>query len=67
MNPVALAQVIIALLPTVTSGVEHLIAFVESVRTVAKTTGEWTDDMQAKYRQSLVACGKDPAWQPDPS
>ena len=60
----ALAQVLIPMLPTITTGVEHVISFIGSVRTAAKQTGEWTDDMETKFRGSLLVLGRDPAYLP---
>jgi hypothetical protein len=62
--PIALAQIVIQLLPSITTGVEQLIAYIHQVRTVTQQTGEWTPDLEAKFRASLIACGKDPAYQP---
>jgi hypothetical protein len=52
------------MLPTITTGVEHLIAFITSVRTAAKQTGEWTDAVEASFRGALLVLGKDPAYLP---
>ena len=59
---IAIAQVIMALLPTVTSGVEHLIAFVKTVRKSALSNGEWTEEMEQAFRAALLATGSDPKW-----
>ena len=60
----ALAQVLIPLLPTIETGVEQAISFIESVRTAAKQSGEWTQAMDYSFRSSLIALGKDPAYLP---
>jgi hypothetical protein len=62
MPALALAQVLIPMIPTITTGVEHIIAFIESVRTAAKQTGVWTDTMESDFRGSLMVIGKDPAY-----
>jgi hypothetical protein len=63
MPAIALAQVLIPMLPTITTGVEHLIAFIMSVRTAAKQTSEWTDKIESDFRGSLLVMGKESAYQ----
>jgi hypothetical protein len=62
----ALLPIILQYLPQVTVGVEQLIAWINSIRSAASQTGEWTDVLEAQYRASLLATVNDPAWQPDP-
>lgn len=64
MPAIALVQVLIPMLPTITTGVESLISFIMSVRTACKQTGEWTDDIETKFRGALLVLGKDPAYLP---
>ena len=59
---VAIAQAVSALLPIVNTGVEHLIAWITTVRAAARQTGEWTPEADAAFRASLLATGKDPAY-----
>ena len=61
----ALLPQIFALLPTVTTGVEHLIAWIESIRASAQQSGEWTPELDDQYRASLLATRNNPAYQPD--
>jgi len=65
--PIALAitQILIPLLPTITTGVGSLINFIGAVRNAAMQTGEWTPEIEAAYRKSLWDTTKDPAYQPD--
>jgi hypothetical protein len=65
MQALALAQLLIPLIPTIASGVEHLIAFIGSVRAAAQQTGEWTPAMEEAFRAALLATKTDPAYQPD--
>ncbi|MGO8839462.1 MAG: hypothetical protein ACLP7I_12020 [Limisphaerales bacterium] len=60
----ALANLIIPLLPTITTGVENLISFIRSVRTASQQTGEWTAAMETNFRGALLVLGKDPAFLP---
>jgi hypothetical protein len=62
----ALLPVVLKYLPTVESGAEHLWAWVMSIRTAAQQSAVWTDELEAQFRATLQACGKDPAYQPDP-
>ena len=63
---IALLPQIIALIPVVTTGVQQLIAFIESIRGAAQQTGEWTDAMEKAFVDELLARAKTPAYQPDP-
>ena len=62
----ALLPVILAAIPTITTGVNYLISWVESVRQALKQSGEWTPEMETAFLNSLVATKTDPAYQPDP-
>jgi hypothetical protein len=61
----ALLPTVLTYLPTIESGVEHLWAWVNGVRTAAQQSAEWTTEMENQYRAALIATGKDPAYQPD--
>lgn len=64
-NNIALATKAIELLPTLTVGVNELIAYINAIRTTFQQTGEWDEDAEQAFRQSLLDAGKDPAFQPD--
>ena len=61
----ALLPLILQYLPTVTVGIEHLIAWISGVRTAAKQSGEWTPEMETDFLEALIATKNDPAYQPD--
>lgn len=65
MTALALAQLAIQLLPTVEIGVTELIAFINTVRTAAQQSAEWSDQAEAAYRAALFAKTNDPAYAPD--
>lgn len=60
------AQIAIALLPTIETGVAELVAFINKIRGNLQQTGEWPDATDAAYRAALLAKGIDPAYQQDP-
>ena len=61
----ALLPSIISMIPTVTTGVENLIAFIGSIRTAAQQTGEWTPALELAFTEALIAKGSSKAWTPD--
>lgn len=65
MQAVAIAQAILALMPLVTTGSEHLLAFVENTRKAAMQTNEWPPETEAAYQARLLAKADSPAAQPD--
>ena len=65
MSAIAIAQIAIQLLPTVETGVSELISFINTVRSAAQQSGEWTAAIEAAYRESLFATTSDPAYKPD--
>lgn len=65
MNAVAVAQTVLALMPLVTTGTEHLLAFVEKTRAAAQQTGEWPPEAEAAYQARLLAKADSPAAQTD--
>lgn len=65
MTEIALANIIVSLLPTITTGITHLIEFVKSVRTAAQQTAAWTPEMESAFLAALKATTTDPAYQPD--
>jgi hypothetical protein len=52
-------------MPLVTTGTEHLLAFVEKTRAAAQQTGEWPPEAEAAYQARLLAKADSPAAQPD--
>lgn len=62
MNIIAL---ILANLPTILAVGEAGYKFVQSVRTSAQQTGEWTPAIEAQYQATLAQYGLAPEWQPD--
>lgn len=61
----ALLPVVLQYLPTIETGVEHLWSWINSVRSAAQQSSEWTEELEAQYRAALQATGSDPAYQPD--
>ena len=66
MPAAAILQLAIALLPLVQTGVGEFIAWMSSLRTAAKQSGEWTAEQDLAFRAALFAKTNDPAYQPDP-
>jgi hypothetical protein len=65
MTGLALAQIIIPLLPSIEGDISHLIAWISGVRTAAKQTGAWTAELDMKFRTCLLASGQDPNYSHD--
>jgi hypothetical protein len=63
-SAVILAQLAIQLLPTVSTGVTALIAFIESVRTAAQQSNEWDAATEAAFRAAAFAKTNNPAYKP---
>jgi len=61
----ALIPQVVALIPTVKVGVQHLIEWVREIRTAAQQSGEWTPDLEMQFQAALTARVSDPAYQPD--
>ena len=61
----ALAPLVIEALPTIETGVEHLVTWINSIRQSAQQSGEWTPKLEAQYQAKLDADQKEDAWQPD--
>lgn len=61
----AILPQIIALIPIITTGVEHIIAWINSIRTAAQQTGQWTPALETAFLEALIATKLDPAYQPD--
>lgn len=45
--------------------VPKLIEYIAQMRQNFKQTNQWTDAEEAKFKQSLIDMGQDPAWIPD--
>jgi hypothetical protein len=56
---------IIALIPTVTTGVREIVSFVEGVRAAAQQSSEWTPELEKAFVESLIARAKSDAWKTD--
>ena len=65
MTTAALIQLAIAILPLVETAVPQFIAFINSLRSAAQQSNEWTPAQEAAYRAALLAKTGDPAYQPD--
>lgn len=63
MGAAAALQIALGLLPSVTTGVSELIAWINSLKSALQQSGEWTDIMDLQYRQTLYAKTNDPAYQ----
>lgn len=61
----ALLPVVLQYLPAVETGAEHLWAWVESLRTAAQQSAEWTADLETQYQAALLARTSSAAYQPD--
>lgn len=60
----ALVPIILEALPSIVTGAEHLIAYINSVRTSLQQTGEWTADHEAQFLAGLAAHSTDTAYIP---
>jgi len=56
---------IIGLIPTLTVGIEHLIAFIMSVRMATMQTKEWTQELEDQFLKALLDTTLQAAYQPD--
>ena len=65
MTTAAIIQLALAILPLVETGVPEFIAWINSLRSAAQQSNEWTPAQEAAYRAALLAKTGDPAYQPD--
>ncbi len=65
MQAVAIAQAILALMPLVTSGVQHLFAFVSGVRAAAQQYNEWPPEAEEAFQRELLRQADAPESQRD--
>ena len=63
----ALLPIILQYLPTMTVGVEQLIAWITSVRTAASQASVWTPELETAFLEALIATKTTPAYQLDPA
>jgi hypothetical protein len=61
----ALVQIILPLLPSIETGAVQLWNFINSVRSAAQQSAEWTPALEQAYLAALAATKTDPAYQPD--
>ena len=61
----AIIPLALQILPLVETGVPEFIAWIQSLRSAAQQSGEWTDAQETAYRAALWAKTQDPAYQPD--
>jgi 3'-phosphoadenosine 5'-phosphosulfate sulfotransferase (PAPS reductase)/FAD synthetase len=45
--------------------VPEILTFVKNTRQHLQQTGEWTNEAEATYKQSLADLENDPAWKPE--
>lgn len=65
MSAALIAQLAIALLPTIEHGVTEFIAWIQALKSAAQQAGEWTPELDAAYRVAMYATTMDPAYAPD--
>lgn len=56
---------LIALIPTVTTGIGSLIAFIAAIRTAAQQSGEWTPSLEQSFVNAVIAKASTGEWQTD--
>lgn len=61
----ALLPGLINLIPTVTTGLSSLIAFIGAIRSAAQQSGEWTPELEKAFLDALIAKGSTNAWKTD--
>jgi putative protein kinase ArgK-like GTPase of G3E family len=66
-TPAGWAMLAVQMLPVAETGVEHLIAWIESLRSMSQQSGEWTKDHEQQYRTALWSNTMDPKYEPAPA
>jgi hypothetical protein len=66
MSEAQIATLAMQFLPTAEVGVEHLVAWIQSLVQAAQQKGEWTPEQDAMWRGLMWARTKDPKYQPSP-
>lgn len=61
----ALLPGLIGLIPTITTGLSSLIAFIAAIRTAAQQTAEWTPALEKLFVDALIAKSSTDAWKTD--
>ena len=61
----AIIALILANLPLIISTGEAGFKFIASIRTAAKQSGEWTDEVEAQFQHQIGVEELDPAWHLD--
>ena len=61
----ALLPSLIQLIPTITTGISSLIAFIASIRSAAKQAGAWTPELETAFIDALIAKSSSDAWKTD--
>ena len=61
----ALLPGLIGLIPTITTGLSSLIAFIGAIRTAAQQTSQWTPELENLFIEALIAKGSTDAWKTD--
>ena len=61
----AIIALVMTYLPQIIQAGESLFAMVQSIRTAAQQTGEWTADNETQYQAALVTLGLASESQPD--
>lgn len=56
---------LIALIPTVATGVGALINFIAQVRTAAQQSGEWTPALETAFVNAVIVKASTDAWKTD--
>lgn len=57
---------LIALLPTLLSGIREAVTVINSIRAAARQTGELTPEQDAEFQAKLDAMFASPEWEPRP-
>lgn len=65
MTAAAWIQFGLLLLPKVTVGLDHFVAWLHDLRATAEQTGEWTPELREQFRAALLAKGLADWEQPD--
>lgn len=63
----ALLLTLIPLIPGIIGDVEALWTWIASMRTAAQQSNVWTDAQEQAWQAALLADGKSPDWQPQPT
>jgi hypothetical protein len=56
---------LIALIPTIGTGLSELIAFIAAIRGAAQQTAQWTPALETAFVNALITKGSSDAWKTD--